>query len=151
MMANFVAVHFFKGKIFVHTHSLATTGIWIGTENVDVVSNVPFQELGTLVRRMLSKSVSGVPHTTDYKKPTEALLKLANVKNWCTFGNNSDSCSIAEENGCFEIIPERKYRKQGAKTGILNAKRTLNNPSDEELGQATQEALEISAEAEAQL
>lgn len=147
-MRGSVVIYMFKNKLFVHTFSTTTTGAGIGTDNVEVAErSLDSLELGRLVRRMLSLSSTGLPHPTDFKKLTEVLLNLAGVKSWNSFGNCSDSCSVSVVNERYTILPHRKYKKQGAKIGVMEAKQTLSEPSDSGLGLAVLEALKVSAEA----
>lgn len=146
-----IVVSRFRGRIFVQSYAISTAGVCIATEFIETMpSDISPNELAVSARRMFSHSISGVPHPTDFKKVAEPLLKVAGVKSWATFGNNSDSCSVSEIDGSYEIIPERKFKRQGAKTGVVESKRILNNPLDDELGQAIQTALKVSAEAEPQ-
>ena len=146
-----VTINCFKGRVIIEPYTKTTAGVLIGTGAIDVVPiEIPHEELGVMVRRALARTFPVVPHPTDFSNLADPVLKIAGVKSWSAFSKNSSTCSISTDNEHYEIVPYRKFGKRGGEVGIVEAKRILHNPSNEELGQAIQEALKVSAEAEPQ-
>src|SRR6476620_11849530 len=106
-----------RGKIYIHSDSKTTTGLWLLSE--PVLSH-PVEERGTIaesIRIALNASHEGLPHPKIWTNLTAPLLEAAGVSSFNTFAKSTKCVSISSENGMITLTPTRNG---GTKTGFAH-------------------------------
>ncbi len=130
------------GKIYVHSSSKTTAGVWVINAPVIVVEGGGVRELGRSLRECLAASGEGVPHPKYFNGLFDPVLNLAGVKSFNAFVKSA-KCVDVEQNGeTATLIPTRN---EGAKDGFapLLGKAQIAGTEDDALGAAAIAALAL--------
>lgn len=150
-MVRHVGVRQYKEQIVLRPYAVTTVGLLKGSEPIEAIPvATPPQDLGEMIFRVLDNSGNVVPHPSDFTASDEPLQRAIGIKSLRTFYKSAAYCSIAEDEGEYEIVPYRKILRSQGEVGIDEAKQLLHRPSAEDLGRAVQYALKIADEAEPQ-
>jgi hypothetical protein len=97
-----------KGKIFFHSSSKTTAGVWIATGPfLSIEDSEQSSKKGNYIKEVLKSSEEGITHPNSWENLFEPILNLAGVKSWSTFAKSAISCSIELENDELQFIPNR--------------------------------------------
>jgi hypothetical protein len=127
-------------KIYVHSSSKTTAGVWVMDAPVLVVEEGDARELGQSLRECLAASSEGIPHPKSFTNLSDLMLSLAGVKSYRTFAKSA-KCVEVEMNGeTATFIPTRN---EGAEGGFvpLPGKAQIAGGGDDALGSAAIAAL----------
>ncbi len=133
-----------KGKVFVHSASRTTAGVWIINAPVLAIDLQNIAAIGDAVRKCLAASREGVPHPQVFANVFEPVLLLAGVKSFSTF-MKSAKCVEAEarDDASVTLIPMRNEGGEGGFTPLSNTAEAALD-SDEAIGTAVVVALSLS-------
>ncbi|KPL66750.1 hypothetical protein SZ64_00710 [Erythrobacter sp. SG61-1L] len=104
------------GKIYVHSSSKTTAGIWVINDPVMIVEKDDVEELGLSVRRCLDASREGVPHPKSFANLFDPVLALAGVKSFNTFVKSAKCVEVEMVGETATLIPTRN---EGAEDGFV--------------------------------
>jgi hypothetical protein len=97
-----------RGKLFVRTSSMTTTGIWLEVGDcTSLEGSASTEEIADAVRLRLAASGGRVRHPRSFggDDPAGPLLRAAAVGSWSTFGKLAKCVKIEEEEGRLRISP----------------------------------------------
>jgi hypothetical protein len=109
---------------FLHANSLTTTQLWQAVPPyIKLAPDVPADELGKTVVKLLAESSEGLPHPTDWDVPYPS-VKLAGAKSWSKYARGTSHILVfADEEqltfepsayeggrGGFQYQPDLKFR-----------------------------------------
>lgn len=130
-----------KGKLYVHSSSKTTAGVWVINPPVLAVEKEATGEIGRAIRECLGASREGVPHPKSFTNLFDPVLDLAGVKSFGTFVKSA-KCVEVETSGdaAVTLIPTRN---EGVDDGFapLPNKTEVALGSDKALGSAAVGAL----------
>lgn len=106
-----------RGKIYIHSNSGTTTGLWLFSEPVLSHSIEERDLIADSVRVVLNASRRGLPHTKIWTNLTAPLLKVAGVSSFNTFAKSTKCVSIRSDSGLITLTPTRNG---GTKTGFAH-------------------------------
>ncbi|MBB3981764.1 hypothetical protein GGR44_001423 [Sphingobium fontiphilum] len=130
-----------KGKLYVHSSSKTTAGVWVINPPVLAVEKEDKGEVGRAVRECLAASREGVPHPRSFTNLFDPVLDLAGVKSFGTFVNSAKCVEVeTTDDAAVTLIPTRN---EGVDDGFapLPNKMEAALGSDEALGSAAVAAL----------
>lgn len=144
MNKGFATVYDRDGRLYVHSSSQTTAGLWIRNDApVLVPSKENVGEIGRSVRQCLEASRQGVPHPTVWTNMFKPVLKAAKVRSYRAFMTSARCLGVSVAEGVVTLTPTRNEGSRGGFAYLPDAaKITLG--SDETLGAAVLEALEKS-------
>lgn len=133
-----------KGKVFVHSSSRTTAGVWIINAPVLAVDVQDLKGIGDAVRKCLAASREGVQHPQSFTKLFDPVLSLAGVKSFNTFVKSA-KCVEAEArtDASLTLIPTRNEGADGGFAPLPNTAEAALD-SDEAVGAAVAAALSSS-------
>jgi hypothetical protein len=133
------------GKVYVHSSSKTTVGLWVMNVPVFSASTDNVAEIGRSIRECLAASREGIPHPKSF--PTnlfDPVLDLAGVESYATFVQSTKCVEIeSEDDRTVTFVPTRN---EGPEEGFAELTNTVEITfgSDNELGSAALAALEMS-------
>jgi hypothetical protein len=132
-----------KGKVYVHSSSRTTAGIWIINAPVLAVDASDMAGVGSAVRRCLAASREGVPHPQSFERLFDPVLILAGVKSFNTFVKSA-KCVEAEarDDASLTLTPTRNEGVDGGFAPLPNTTEA-GLDSDEAVGAAVTVALSL--------
>jgi hypothetical protein len=133
-----------KGKLYVHSSSRTTAGVWIINVPPLTVDRARVGDIGRSIRECLEASREGVPHPEVFTNLFDSVLDLAGVKSFATFVKSAKCVEIEMVDGeAVVLIPTRN---EGAEDGFVPLPNKMEVPlgSDDALGSAAIAALAIS-------
>lgn len=105
-----------KGKLYVHSSSKTTAGLWVINTPVLAVERDDIEEVGRSIRECLTASREGVPHPASFANLFDPVLDLAGVKSFNTFVKSAKCVEIeANDDTTVTLIPTRN---DGAEDGF---------------------------------
>jgi hypothetical protein len=124
-----------RGRLFIHSTSITTSGVGIATEPFIALSidNDP-EAIGMAVMEALNASHEKFPHPTNWKGILDPLLKAASCKTWHTFANKAECCELLRENDFLTIIPTHRRSEDDSFEHLASESVMLKHLSDDELG-----------------
>ena len=127
-------------RIFVHSSSRTTAGVWVLTDPVLAVDGDNPARLGGAVLDALGGSREGVNHPTSWKGIFDPVLRLAKARSWNTFAESAKCVEVEFEGDTISIFPTRNL---GSRDGFerIPGKSKISGPTVEEVGAATLQAL----------
>lgn len=133
-----------KEKLYIHSSSETTAGVWIMNAPVLCLSKSDIGALGSSIRRCLSASRGGIPHPETFTNIFKPVLDLAGVKSYASFVKSVKCLHIrALDEETVTLVPTRN---DGAKGGFAQLPNTIQVAlgSDTDLGSAAVAALAVS-------
>lgn len=129
-------------KIYVHSSSKTTAGVWVINAPVLMVETQDIGGLGHSIKECLAASVEGVPHPKSFTNLFDPVLKLANVKSFNKFMQSAKCVEVELEDDIITLIPNRN---EGAEDGFapLPTKTQVADGTDEALGSAALSAFAL--------
>lgn len=128
------------GKVYIHSSSKTTAGVWVINAPVLTVKKEDVGELGRSIRRCLDASSEGVPHPKSFTNLFDPVLALAGVKSFNTFVKSAKCVEVEMAGETATLIPTRN---EGAEDGFVplpgNTQAAVD--TDEALGSAAVAAL----------
>jgi len=130
-----------KGKLYIHSSSKSTAGVWIINAPVLVVDKGNVEEVGRSIRKCLAASREAMPHPKSFANLFDPVLDLAGVKSLGAFVKSSKCVEI--ETGDSAEVTLIPMRNEGVNEGFapLPNKTEAILDSDEALGSAAVAAL----------
>lgn len=143
-MMRAAAIYERKGKLFVHSSSRTTAGVWIATAPALATDKEHLSELGHHIAECLKASREGVPHPSSFGSLFDPVLDLAGVKSFSIFAKSSKCVGVETADG--QVVTLVPTRNEGAEGGFspLSEKIEVTITSDDALGSAALAALAIS-------
>lgn len=133
-----------NGKVFVHSSSRTTAGVWIINSPVLAIDVQDLAGIGGALRKCLAASREGVQHPQSFSRLFDPVLILAGVKSFNTFVKSA-KCVEAEagDDGSLTLIPTRN---EGADMGFAPLPSTAEQipDSDEAIGASIAAAFSLS-------
>jgi hypothetical protein len=133
-----------KGKLYAHSSSKTTAGVWVINAPTLTADKANFGEVGRVIRECLAASREGVPHPSSFANLFDPVLALADVSSFGTFVKSAKCVEIETNDGVTAaLIPTRN---EGVDDGFspLPGKTEAPLDSDEALGAATITVLAMS-------
>jgi len=130
-----------KGKLYVHSSSKTTTGVWVINPPALAVEKEDTGEVGRAVRECLAASREGVSHPKSFTNLFDPVLNLAGVKSFATFVKSAKCVEVeTSDDGAVTLIPTRN---EGVDDGFvpLSSGTEAALGSNEALGSAAIAAL----------
>ena len=130
-----------KGKLYVHSSSKTTAGVWVINAPVLAVDKEDAGEIGRAIRECLAASREGISHPKSFANLFNPVLDLAGVKSFSTFVRSAKCVEIETmDDAVVAFIPTQN---EGANDGFapLPNKTEAILGSDEALGSAAVAAL----------
>lgn len=117
-----------NGKLYVHSSSKTTAGVWVITSPVLVVGKESTAEIGRALRECLAASGEGVPHPKSFTNLFDPVLDLAGTKSFGTFVKSAKCVEVeTSDDAIVTFIPTRN---EGVDDGFV----PLPNKTDAALG-----------------
>ncbi len=135
-----------NGKLYIHSLSKTTVGVWVINPPVLTASKSNAGEIGRAIRECLAGSREGVPHPSPSvaKRVFDPVLNLAGVKSTKEFNESAKCVQVeAAEGKSVTFVPTRNGRAERGFTRLSNPLEIAPD-SDDALGSATLIALERS-------
>ena len=130
-----------KGKLYVHSSSKTTAGVWVFNAPVLAVDKEDADEVGRSIRECLAASREGVPHPKSFTNLFDPVLDLAGVKSLGTFVKSAKCVEVETSDGAVvTLIPTRNGGVDDGFAPLPN-KSEVALGSDEALGSAAVAAL----------
>ena len=130
------------GKIYVHSLSKTSAGVWVINAPVLAVDGGDVREIGQSLRECLAASSDGVPHPKSFTNLSDPMLSLAGVKSYNTFAKSA-KCVEVELNGeTATLIPTRNEGVEGGFVPLPEKAQVAGNEGDS-LGSAAIAALAL--------
>lgn len=133
-----------NGKLYVHSSSKTTAGVWLINSPVLAVDKEDAGEIGRSIRECLAASREDVPHPKSFTSLFDPVLDLSGVKSFGTFVKSAKCVEVEMRDGAaVTLIPTRN---EGVDDGFAPLPYKTEAPlgSDEALGSAAVAALEMS-------
>lgn len=129
-------------KIYVHSLSKTTAGLWIINTPVISVDGGDFRALGRSLQKCLEASSECIPHPKSFTDLFEPMLDLAGVKSFNTFVKSAKCVEIELNGEMATLIPTRN---EGADDGFapLPEKTQVASSEGDSLGLAAIAALAL--------
>jgi hypothetical protein len=130
-----------KGKLYVHSSSKTTAGVWVINAPVLAIDKEDTGEVGRALRACLEASREGVPHPKSFTNLFDPVLDLASVKSFGTFVKSAKCVELeTSDDATVTLIPTRN---EGVDDGFapLPNKTEAAFGSEEALGAAAVAAL----------
>jgi hypothetical protein len=123
------------GRIFLHSDSKTTSGVWVGGEPVLAADPRDPAELGRAILLALAGSKQGVPHPSIWDDLSAPLIKFAGAKSYRAFVGSARCVSIELKDNRVTFRP---YRNLGPRDGYrsIKGKDRTSLANDSELGAA---------------
>jgi hypothetical protein len=138
------AIYERKGKLYVHSSSKTTVGVWIINEPTFAVDKENISDIGRLIKACLAASREGIPHPSSFMGLFNSVLDLAGVKSFGTFIKSAKCVEVETSDGAsVTLIPTRNGGLNEGFTPLPNKTETTLG-SDEALGAAAVSALAMS-------
>ena len=134
-----------KGKLYVHSSSKTTAGVWVINPPVLAVEKEDAGKVGRALKECLAASREGVPHPKSFTNLFDPVLDLAGVKSFGTFMKSAKCIEVeTSDDATVTLLPTRN---EGVEEGFapLPTKTETALGSDEALGSAAAAALAMSA------
>lgn len=130
-----------KGKLYLHSSSKTTAGVWVINAPVLAVDKEDAGEVGRSIKECLAASGEGVPHPRSFTNLFDPVLDLAGVKSFGTFVKSAKCVGVEMSDGAsVMLVPTRNEGFQGGFTPLPNRTEAALG-SDEVLGRAALAAL----------
>ncbi|MDH2240278.1 hypothetical protein N5K27_28695 [Pigmentiphaga sp. GD03639] len=130
-----------KDKLYFHSSSKTTAGVWVITAPVLAVDKENTGEVGRALRECLAASREGVSHPKSFTDLFHPVLELAGVKSFSTFVKSAKCIEVeTSDDVTVTLIPTRN---DGVDDGFapLPYKTEATLSSDEALGSVVSAAL----------
>ncbi|MEQ9242324.1 hypothetical protein [Roseovarius indicus] len=133
-----------KGKLYVHSSSKTTAGVWVINAPVLAVEKEDTSEVGRAVRECLAASREGAPHPKSFTSLFDPVLNLAGVKSFATFVKSA--ICVEAETSDDAVVMLISTRNEGVDDGFtpLPNKTEAALVADEVLGSAVVATLAMS-------
>lgn len=133
-----------KGKLYVHSSSKTTAGVWIINTLALTVDRNDVGGIGRSIKECLEASREGVPHPKSFTNLFDPVLDLADVRSFSTFVKSAKCVEVEMVND--ETVVLIPTRNEGAEDGFtpLSNKIQADLGSDDTLGSAAISALDLS-------
>jgi len=133
-----------KGKVFVHSSSRTTAGVWIINAPVLAIDVKDLTGIGDAVKKCLAASREGVQHPQSFAKFFDPVLLLAGVKSFNTFVKSAKCVEAEARDGAsLTLIPTSNEGADGGFAPLPNTAEAALG-SDEAVGAAVAAALSLS-------
>jgi hypothetical protein len=133
-----------KGKLYVHSSSKTTAGVWVINAPALTADKANASELGRAIRECLAASREGVPHPSSFANLFDPVLGLAGVSSFGTFVKSAKCVEVeTSDDVTATLIPTRNEGVYDGFTPLPN-KTAAALDSDEVLGSAAISALAMS-------
>ena len=133
-----------KGKVFVHSSSRTTAGVWIINAPALAIDLQDLTGIGGAVRQCLAASREGVQHPQSFANLFAPVFVLAGVKSFNTFVKSAKCVEVEASDGVsLTLIPTRNEGVDGGFAPLSNTAETAFD-SDEAVGATVVEALSLS-------
>jgi hypothetical protein len=128
-----------KGRLYIHSSSQTTAGVWIINAPVLAVDKKDIDEVGRALSECLAASRAGVPHPKSFTNLFGPVLSLAGVKSLSTFVKSARCVEVETSDGAtVTLIPTRNVHDGFAP---LSIRMEAALGADEALGSAAIAAL----------
>jgi hypothetical protein len=129
-------------KIYVHSLSRTTAGVWVINNPVLMVEAENPRRLGESLRECLAASSEGMSHPKSFGGLFDPVLSLAGVKSFNTFVKAAKCVEVELDDQTAILIPTRN---EGSEDGFvpLPEKSQIANNENEALGSAAISALAL--------
>lgn len=105
-----------NGKMFAHSLSMTTSGVWILSDPCFMFDqNDTVENIGECVLNTLNGSKEGIPHPISWKGNFDPILKLARESTWESFSKGAQLYDVGYDG---EIISFTPYANLGKKEGF---------------------------------
>ena len=102
-------------KIFLHSSSKTTAGVWVLSMPVVVVEKGNLGDIGRLILDSLNASQDNVPHPKSWTNIFDPVLQLAGIKSWNAFAKSAKCVEIESDGERIFVIPTKN---KGADDGF---------------------------------
>jgi hypothetical protein len=133
-----------KGKLYVHSSSKTTAGVWVINAPALIVDKANVGELGHAIRECLAASREGVSHPSSLANLFDPVLDLAGVRSFGTFVKLAKCVEVETNDGVTAtLIPTRNEGADDGFAPLPNRTEAILD-SDEALGAAAVSVLAMS-------
>ena len=137
-------IYEYKDKMYVHSNSCTTAGVWLLSAPVVAVAKEPFAEVGRAIRECLVASRVGIPHPSSFPNLFGPVLALAGVKSYGAFAKLAKCVEVTTVDGvAVTLTPTRNLGARGGFTDLID-KATMEHGPDVALGRAAMAAMAAS-------
>lgn len=102
-----------EGKVFLHSLSKTTAGIWILSKPVLVQTSIDALSLGQSVLTVLNGSFEEVAHPTSWKGLFDPVLQQAGVKTLSAFMKKCKCVEIESDMSAVSFLPTKNLGSAG--------------------------------------
>jgi hypothetical protein len=142
------AVYERRGKLIIHADGKTTAGVLIGVEPFLVLDKATVRpvDIGASLRAALTKSRGNLrhPEPNEWDAVAAPLYAAAGVKSWGVFVKGALLANVEADDAAIRLLPqENRGGRDGFQPRGLPVIEVAANASDEELGAAVLNALEL--------
>ena len=147
------AVYERREKLIIHADGKTTAGVLIGIEPFLVLDKAAARaaDIGASLRSVLAKSRDNLRHPgpAEWDAVAAPLYAAAGVKSWGVFVKDALLANIEADDAAIRLLPqENRGGRDGFQPRGLPAIEVAATASDEELGSAVLNALELARDRE---
>jgi hypothetical protein len=102
-----------EGKVFLHSLSKTTAGVWILSGPVLAQTSIDVSSLGQNVLATLNGSFEQVAHPTSWKGLFDPVLQQVGVKTLSTFMKKCKCVEIESDAGVVSFLPTKNLGSSG--------------------------------------